>query len=650
MTYRAEIDGLRAIAVFPVIFFHAGFDFFSGGYVGVDVFFVISGYLITNIIIEGLQNNNFSLIHFYERRARRILPALLVVVCACMPFAWYFFTPHEMIYFSKNLIYVTTYISNFLFLNSSNYFDLSSEMSALLHTWSLSVEEQYYFLFPFFMIYLWKKHINKINIIFICLIIASFISAIVLIHFKPTFSFYMLLTRAWELLIGASIARFLTCHALFLERFSQLKRGIIALFGIILILASVIYFDYSTPVPSHYTLLPVIGASLIILFADKNNICGFLLSRKIIVYFGLISYGMYLWHQPLFVFLRIISGGVAVKENAIGLIFFIIIISHLTRKYIEIPFRNFDFIKLNKFIFCMSMLSLFIIVFGSIGIKTGGYSSRFPNISPMMTQNSYALQQVDRCFLLNKSSVVFDLEPCTDSHSDKKKILLIGDSHAASLYPGLKEYLKLHNVDVVMMTSAFCLPLVENFHSIKNKSANKRCEDINSQVVKNIESNHYDLIVVSAYMLQWGFTEDWSWSYQNYYSDFMKKIKLISEKNKILVVGQFVVWPNGLDQVIYKEAIELDIKNYLNFSQYSASGLHPKMFQMETKYKNDMQGLGLNYASIIDQFCDGKQCLRYVTRNHAIKLVTFDYGHLGLEASQYVSEYIVGPRIVDLIQ
>jgi len=124
MTYRAEIDGLRAIAVFPVIFFHAGFDFFSGGYVGVDVFFVISGYLITNIIIVGLQNNNFSLIHFYERLARRILPALLVVVCACIPFACYFFTPHEMIYFSKNLIYVTTYISNFLFLNSSNYFDL----------------------------------------------------------------------------------------------------------------------------------------------------------------------------------------------------------------------------------------------------------------------------------------------------------------------------------------------------------------------------------------------------------------------------------------------------------------------------------------------------------------------------------------------
>ena len=145
MKYRSEIDGLRAIAVFPVILFHAGFDFFSGGYVGVDVFYVISGYLITSIIIDDIQKNNFSLANFYERRARRILPALLFVVALCIPFAWYIFTPSEMIYFSKNLIYVTTYISNFLFMKSNNYFDVASETSPLLHTWSLSVEEQYYF-------------------------------------------------------------------------------------------------------------------------------------------------------------------------------------------------------------------------------------------------------------------------------------------------------------------------------------------------------------------------------------------------------------------------------------------------------------------------------------------------------------------------
>ena len=522
-------------------------------------------------------------------------------------------------------------------------------MGQNVNTETLSMSAPY-FLFPIFMIYLWKKHIKKIDFIFMCLIGLSLISAIVLTQLKPSFSFYILVTRAWELLIGASVARYLSGSGGWIIGFTQKRRGFIASFGLILIALSVSTFDHNTPTPSYYTLLPVIGAALIILFADENNICGYFLSRKFIVYFGLISYSMYLWHQPFFAFSRSISGQTLSKDTAIWLVVATIIVSFLTRKYIEVPFRRSGFINLNKFILFSGSMSVFIIIFGLMGLNTGGYSSRFLNITPIMTQNSYDLQHVDKCFLLNKSAVSFTMEHCNDVHEGNKKILLVGDSHAASLYPGLKNYLALHYVDTVMTTAAFCLPLVEHFPSSNNKAANKRCEDINKQVIRNIKDGHYELIVVSSYMLQWGFINDWSWTYPEYYSDFMKAIKSVSENNKILVVGQFVVWPNGLDQVIYKEAVDRGIKDVQGFSQYSNSGLDFRIFDMDKKYKKDIHYLGLKYVSIIDNFCFENKCLRFVAQNNTTKLVTFDYGHLGLEASQYVAEHIVGPQVINLLQ
>jgi peptidoglycan/LPS O-acetylase OafA/YrhL len=209
MLYRKEIDGLRALAVMPVIFFHAGFTVFSGGYIGVDIFFVISGYLITSIILVELKSETFSIVNFYERRARRVLPALFLVVAVSLPFAWLWLSPLQLKNFSASLVAVSTFSSNILFWITSGYFDSAAELKPLLHTWSLAVEEQYYLFFPIFLVLTWRFGTRRVIALLVVFFIASLAVAQILVASKADFAFFLLPTRGWELLIGAFIAYYL---------------------------------------------------------------------------------------------------------------------------------------------------------------------------------------------------------------------------------------------------------------------------------------------------------------------------------------------------------------------------------------------------------------------------------------------------------
>ena len=305
MNYRKEIDGLRAIAVVPVILFHAGFTTFSGGFVGVDVFFVISGFLITSIILQEMEAGNFSLLSFYERRARRILPALFLVMVFCITFAWFCLLPNDMNRFSGSVIAVSTIVSNIFFWHESGYFDTSGELKPLLHTWSLAVEEQYYMFFPLLIILTWR--FGKKWMIGFLLVLA--ILSIVITEWgaynKPNFTFYFLPTRGWELLIGAFLAFYNIKQYRVPFSYSISQSG--SLVGLFLIIYSILTFNKSTPFPSAYTLVPTLGTALIILFATPKTIVCKLLSNRIFVGIGLISYSIYLWHQPLFAYARYTS-------------------------------------------------------------------------------------------------------------------------------------------------------------------------------------------------------------------------------------------------------------------------------------------------------------------------------------------------------
>jgi peptidoglycan/LPS O-acetylase OafA/YrhL len=351
LKYRAEIDGLRALAVIPVILFHAGFEIFSGGFVGVDVFFVISGYLITTILIEDIENKRFSIINFYERRARRILPVLFFVMLLSSFFAWVLL-PNEMLYkFGGGLIGVSLFVSNVVFWRQQGYFDETAELNPILHTWSLAVEEQYYVLFPIFLMLTWRFGKNRV---FWMIVVLSAIS-LVLSEWgwrnKPTANFYLLPTRAWELFAG-SIAAFIV------QRNGVQKNDPLAFLGLAAIVLSIFFYDESTPFPSVYALVPVLGVVLLILYANKETLTAKLLSTKVFVSIGLVSYSAYLWHQPIFAYMRVYTNEVTIGYFVASILVIVtFVFSYCSWKFIEAPFRDRTLIKRYP-MFAISLIAL----------------------------------------------------------------------------------------------------------------------------------------------------------------------------------------------------------------------------------------------------------------------------------------------------
>jgi peptidoglycan/LPS O-acetylase OafA/YrhL len=295
--YRPEIDGLRALAVIPVILFHAGFSAFSGGFVGVDIFFVISGYLITGILIRELEEQNFSIITFYERRARRILPALYFVILICVPFAWAWMLPEDLKDFFQSIVAVLFFASNVLFFTENGYFDGPSEEKPLLHTWSLAVEEQYYIFFPLLLLLLWRFGKRPVFHVLTVFALFSLVLSELTWRTNPDANFFLAHTRAWELLAGA-------LAAFYVSKAGVKDSNTLSSIGLIVILASIFLYDDSIPFPSIYALLPVLGTVCLILFAHPKTMVFYLLSRPVFVGIGLISYSAYLWHQPILVFLK----------------------------------------------------------------------------------------------------------------------------------------------------------------------------------------------------------------------------------------------------------------------------------------------------------------------------------------------------------
>ena len=372
MYYRREIDGLRALAVLPVIFFHAGFETFSGGFVGVDVFFVISGYLITTIIVAELHQGKFSITTFYERRARRILPALFLIMLACIPLAWFYLLPTELIEFSQSLIAVSIFLSNILFWRASGYFDTAAELKPLLHTWSLAVEEQYYFLFPIIMIVFWKLGKRRLLILLTLIFVSSFSVAQWAAYAKPAAAFFLLPTRGWELLIGSFAAFYLSK----VDR-KDAGKGVSEAggwLGITLILYAIFTFKGTTPFPGLYATVPTLGAALIILFANQRTYVGRFVGNKVFVGVGLISYSAYLWHQPLFAFARAYTFRQLDLSSIIYLLLSVFVLAYLSFRYVEAPFRKKDAFGRKKILLLSLTGMLFFVLIGFTGYIKDGFS------------------------------------------------------------------------------------------------------------------------------------------------------------------------------------------------------------------------------------------------------------------------------------
>lgn len=335
MEYRREIDGLRAVAVMPVVFFHAGFDAFSGGFVGVDVFFVISGYLITSILVDELSRDSFSIVRFYERRARRILPALVFVMLCCIPFAWFWMLPDSLLEFGNSLGAVSLFVSNFLFWQEIGYFAAAAEEKPLLHTWSLAVEEQYYLLYPLLLAVVWRWKRQWLVGTLVVGAVGSLILAELGTRYRPDAAYYLAPFRAWELLVGSLIACW---HAREGTEIRGSEWG--ASLGVIALLLAIVLYDRQTPFPGLYALLPVLGTALVIHCATTTTTVGRWLGVPLLVGIGLISYSVYLWHQPLYAFARIRSLGPPSDALFALLAGLSMLLGWLSWRFVEKPFRH----------------------------------------------------------------------------------------------------------------------------------------------------------------------------------------------------------------------------------------------------------------------------------------------------------------------
>lgn len=371
MNYRPEIDGLRAMAVLPVILFHAGFEWFSGGFVGVDVFFVISGYLITTIILSEMAEGTFSIALFYERRARRILPALIIVMLVCLPCAYFLMLPDPLENFGQSLVSTTLFSNNILLYLTSGYWDLSSELKPLLHTWSLAVEEQYYLIFPLLILFLWRFPTSSIRSTLFTIALLSFSTAV--LSTDADLTFFSLHTRAFEILAGALICPYLTKNTFHTR---HLLNNLMSFLGAALVILSVVFFDESTPFPSAYTLAPVIGTCLLIHFTNTKTLIYKVLSNRFTVHVGLISYSAYLFHQPVLSFLKIYSKSEPSHFLMTLAICSTFILANLSHKYVEAPFRDRTTVSRKKLVTIIAGASIATLCIGLYLNMSNGLNQR----------------------------------------------------------------------------------------------------------------------------------------------------------------------------------------------------------------------------------------------------------------------------------
>ncbi len=494
ISYRPEIDGLRCLAVLAVVFYHAQLKvnettYFTGGFIGVDIFFVISGYLISSIIFKELiETENFSFRYFYERRVRRILPALFFIIVVSLPFSWIYLYPQELVSFSKSILYTLGFSSNFYFhFSGLEYGSPESILKPYLHTWSLSVEEQFYVIFPIFFILIFK-YLRKYLLPLICLLLLiSLFFAELGSKSYPSATFYFIHTRIWELLCGSVLA--------YLEIKNKNRNSnkylseICPFIGLSFIIYSILNFNDEMFHPSLITILPVVGVMQIIWFSNQGGFVTRILSNKIFVGLGLVSYSFYLWHYVIFSFAKNLD--IFFDKNLEKFILIVIglLLSILTYFFIEQPYRKRTSIKLT--FSTIFFTSIIIISFTSIMILNDGFTKRIKvkNYQPKHTFQ-YLVQNNKECFSRSKDFCKFG--------DQEKKVILLGDSHLASLSFDLKDRV-IENYSFLPITNVNYFHL-KNLHLVdkKTKRINKNYDQMRNRVEKILEKSKNNIIILGG--------------------------------------------------------------------------------------------------------------------------------------------------------
>jgi peptidoglycan/LPS O-acetylase OafA/YrhL len=608
LKYRSDVDGLRAVAVLSVFAYHLGLPL-HGGYVGVDIFFTISGFLIGSIILRQSAEGNFTFAGFYERRIRRIFPALFAMLFVVSIIAYNYALPVELVSYGKSLAFVALSISNVYFWFQSGYFDAPASATPLLHTWSLAVEEQFYVFLPLFLILIRRFAPRRVNLSIILFAAGSFLISAYGAYRFPSAAFYLAHTRAWELLLGTILA---------LDGFPQLKsrltREVAGISGIALLLAPILFYQTATPFPGLAALPPCLGTALIIAAGSSGKNCiGRLLSLKPIVFIGLISYSLYLWHWPLIVFYKfgftVLSG--LTKHESQGMLFTLsVFIAVLSWRFVELPFRT-RVIAANRYrlfggatfatVFVLAGSSAFVV---SQGVPSR-YSQRARNVAAYLDGDPIDGRDQWRrgeCFIVSEDGALkdFSVSKCLSEKTDQKNVLILGDSHAAAMWWGFEQLFP--SVNVMQATSAGCKPVL-------NQRPRQRsgCVEIMNYVLKDFLMSHkVDAVLIEAHwdegdLASLGETISWL------------------QRNRIptVLVGPMVQYDSPLPRLLALAISETDPLLPVRHLEKFVEPLDQQMKALARVWD-------VPYVSIYGLLCSNKLCTQYGEPDVPL---LFDYGH-----------------------
>jgi peptidoglycan/LPS O-acetylase OafA/YrhL len=632
MKYRPEIDGLRAVAVAPVVLHHAGFPAFSGGYVGVDIFFVISGFLISQLILDDIKSGQFSFASFYERRARRILPALMCMVLVCFLFAWAYLNPHELKDFGESVISVVLFYSNLHFLSETDYFATDAALKPLLHTWSLSVEEQFYLVYPVLLLALLRKSMAFAWKVLFVISLISLLSAEIAWRYAPDANYFLYPTRAWELGIGCLVA----LNFAELQRVGDKHAKTISYLGILMIALSIVVFDDSTPFPSLYALLPVFGTAFVILFATEKTALGGLLANRWLVGLGLISYSFYLWHQPVFAFAKLRFGFEPGTAAFAGLIAIALVLAIVSWRYVERPFRDRSkFSRTSVFKFSLfagaSLICCAVALVASV--KFGFLNSALSADLANRLRPNFGISQ--RC---DYRGPFKDLEECKTAKN--ATLALWGDSYAMQLFGGLAE--ALPGTNIVQITRSSCASIVGV--AVKSPSItgarSAECNSFNAQAIQYLISNKAITDVVLASRYDVFLTDDALFldSNGNQVRDngiVMKQLlatidSLTSAGKRVTVVSSAPRTGVDLGRCLARSIrFDGDITS-CNFGFESYISIEKDLYK-ERVFLEKIIAENISLIMLEDYICDKSIC--YASQGNT--MIYKDYGHLSIEGSKW---------------
>jgi peptidoglycan/LPS O-acetylase OafA/YrhL len=621
--YRADIDGLRAVAILSVLAFHAFPRWVPGGFVGVDVFFVISGFLISRIIFAGLAAGTFGFRHFYERRVRRIFPSLAVILIAAIGVGWVVLLPSQYAQLGKHVVAGAGFVSNIALWRESGYFDNSADSKPLLHLWSLGIEEQFYIVFPLLVYLAARLRIARMPLL-LALGVISFGLNLFFTTRDPSAAFYFPQTRFWELIAGCVIAHGSLANDV-ATRAHALARGpsrdVKSVLGVTLIALAIILLDPTRSFPGWWALLPVSGACLLI-SAGPDALCNrTLLSYRGMIWIGLISFQLYLWHWPLLAFLRIAGHGdpsLTVRVLAVAASF---PLAWATYAFVDKPIRWGANGRAKTGLACCALVLL-----AAVGIaifKRHGFPARFPVLARELANYHFDYAKAYRegtCFLRPEQGPD-DFRTCPDNPaSGLPSVFLWGDSHAAHLYPGLKAASQ-GRFALTQLTASLCPPIM----GIATPSR-PHCKAINEYVMARIVAERPDEVMLSAY---WGLYD---------FSTLTATIDRLAKAgiHRIVIVGPVPEWSEPLPVLLSHQATESPASGTI--PQRTTSGLNPRTRLVDGRLAHSLEPSPATYVSMFSILCDEHGCL-VRAGDDAASITAWDASHLTTAGSTYAAEH-----------